>query len=665
MWTDNETDLDLLGFKVHADLLRCVVTDPKLLPATIGVFADWGGGKTSLMKMLQCSLEPDHWPEGSPEKARYEKTACLYFNGWLFEGYDDAKSAILGSVLVALGEHARFGPQVRDKCVSLLKSVNWMRVASLGLKHVAVPAIAAFASGGTSLVPALIGSLGSLLPWRNSQPDDTPIDQSLGPQAHDTEGAKIDWETLLKNDQSPAGPLDVRSFRVKFAKMLKDSKIESLVVLIDDLDRCSPERIIENLEAIKLFLNVDNTAFVIGADPRIVRHAIAWKYRQQGDLRSETDSEGQDSVVTDYLEKLIQYPYRLPRLSPAEIETYMALLFCRSHLTDESFARTVAACDQQRSENRYGTFGYAAVQDALNRNGTPTPPDGLLDALTFCAASAPLITEGLKGNPRQVKRFLNAFILRKQLAEVAKLTNITDAVLVKLMILEYSQEKQFRQLFGWQACQNGEPKEIVELEKILREPNGNMNDEEGAKKISPEWAGSLPRRWIAMQPPLSGVDPRDYFWVARDRLQTTLTGLSMVPPVVRRTFESLISESPAKRQAGLATAAGLAKDEQEGLFRLLEQSIRSKPREKSGYDVFRLLIEAGVSGAAKNYAQALSSVPLDAIPAAVGMDLSTLSAAKPEVAQALASTLTRLEESETRAGAAVQKSRSAKQKQAR
>ncbi len=57
---------------------------------------------------------------------------------------------------------------------------------------------------------------------------------------------------------------DIREFRDKFAAMLAKSDIKTLVILIDDLDRCSPERIIDNLEAIKLFLNVPNTAFVIG-----------------------------------------------------------------------------------------------------------------------------------------------------------------------------------------------------------------------------------------------------------------------------------------------------------------------------------------------------------------------------------------------------------------
>ena len=50
MWPDNETSTDLIGFKVHADLIREVVTDLSMLPVTIGIFGDWGGGKTSIMK---------------------------------------------------------------------------------------------------------------------------------------------------------------------------------------------------------------------------------------------------------------------------------------------------------------------------------------------------------------------------------------------------------------------------------------------------------------------------------------------------------------------------------------------------------------------------------------------------------------------------------------
>ncbi len=647
MWTDNETSLDLLGFRVHADLIRNVVTNPSLLPVTMGVFADWGGGKTSLMKMLEESFEPERWKEDSAERRQCERIACLYFNGWLFEGYDDAKSAILSSVLVALGEHKRFGPKVRDKCASLLKSVNWMRVAHLGLKHVAIPAIAAYATGGASVVPSLLASAGGLLPWSSQtaavSSDSQSASASSNEHIENHESSKIDWEGLIKKDQSSPGPLNVRTFRDEFAGLLKDSDIDSLVVLIDDLDRCSPERIIENLEAIKLFLNVDRTAFVIGADPRIVRHAIAWKYKDHGD----SIEEEAPTVVTDYLEKLIQYPYRLPRLSPAEIESYMALLFCQSHLSEDLFQQAVTACDRQRATNRYTVFGYSAVEAALNGDGRSPLPEDLAKALTFSAGAAPLITEGLKGNPRQVKRFLNAFVLRKELAHVAKLDNIRDDVLVKLMILEYTHEKRFRQVFDWQASQDGIPKEFAKFEYVL-----SGKETEGSKDIvvPEEWSTPQLVRWIRMKPSLSGLDLRDYFWIARDRLQSSMSGISMVPPVVRRVFEGLIGDNTSTKREATTAASTFGDAEVEMLLDLLQRNVQQHPSEKTAYDAFRSLVESNVPGAASRMAQTISDVPPSEIPPAVGGDLLTLCKAKPELDPTFAGLLADLKKTNTKVG---------------
>ena len=121
-------------------------------------------------------------------------------------------------------------------------------------------------------------------------------------------------KSLIKENQDDESTL-VRDFRNDFAEMVEKSSIQKLVVIIDDLDRCTPDRIIENLEAIKLFLNVEKTAFVIGADPRIVRNAIEYRYKSQG----KTDDDASSRLVDDYLEKLIQVPYYLPRLSDSEV----------------------------------------------------------------------------------------------------------------------------------------------------------------------------------------------------------------------------------------------------------------------------------------------------------------------------------------------------------
>src|SRR5262245_12537744 len=109
MWPDNETSTDLLGFDVHANLLRSVITSDAMLPLTVGVFGDWGGGKPSIMKMLEKSLDPEGYAEGTPQHTFRSPIATVYVNTWQFEGYDDAKAALLSAVLLELAAHKRFG----------------------------------------------------------------------------------------------------------------------------------------------------------------------------------------------------------------------------------------------------------------------------------------------------------------------------------------------------------------------------------------------------------------------------------------------------------------------------------------------------------------------------------------------------------------------------
>lgn len=59
MLSDVVTTEYLLGFSVHADLLKEVVTTSKNLPITVGLYGDWGGGKTSVLKILQKKLNEE------------------------------------------------------------------------------------------------------------------------------------------------------------------------------------------------------------------------------------------------------------------------------------------------------------------------------------------------------------------------------------------------------------------------------------------------------------------------------------------------------------------------------------------------------------------------------------------------------------------------------
>jgi predicted KAP-like P-loop ATPase len=93
-----------------------------------------------------------------------------------------------------------------------------------------------------------------------------------------------------------------------------------LVVLIDDLDRCLPETAIETLEAIKLFLFVPRTAFVVAADEAMIEYAVK---RHFPDLPM---GAGALTYARNYLEKLIQVPFRIPAMGLAETKVYIALL---------------------------------------------------------------------------------------------------------------------------------------------------------------------------------------------------------------------------------------------------------------------------------------------------------------------------------------------------
>jgi len=510
MWSDNETTDDLFGFRVHADLIRELIIDPTVLPATIGVYGDWGGGKSSIMQMLR-----DDFEKGSEESG----VAVLYFNGWLFEGYDDAKSALLSSILTSLRDHKRFGPKIKDTAISLLKRVDYMRGMRILFSGALVGGIGA-ATGGVGLAAMLpLLATGALTGAKEAGAD-------AAKEAVGNGSEKVD-EALS----------DIRQFRDDFAKMIAKSDIKTLVILIDDLDRCSPERIIDNLEAIKLFLNVPNTAFVIGADRRIIRQAVAWRYRDA--IKPEGSEEQSDRLVDDYLEKLIQIPYRLPRLSPSEIETYLTLLFCKRYLGKDPFLTICGAAREQRNKDRYSTFGQTQALEVLK---TSSCPPKLQEALQIGASISSQITDVLQGNPRQVKRFLNAFFLRRKLADVAKLSEVKDDVLVKLMLLEYAAPKLFEKLFTEMNGESGLAPFLVGLEpkSAGASPKGISAQDE----LPPDWKPK--ERWLAMEPRLAEVDLRDYMWVTRDRLGSTMSNATMVPPAVRKVLKLVLSEMGQK-----------------------------------------------------------------------------------------------------------------------
>src|SRR6185369_13069710 len=129
------------------------------------------------------------------------------------------------------------------------------------------------------------------------------------------EAAKAGGE-LIKPEEETSPPKEIQALRDDFEATLDALRV-TLVVLIDDLDRCLPETTISTLEAIRLFLFLKNTAFVIAADTDMIKHAVRRHFVGVND----------DVLVTNYFDKLIQVPIRVPPLGTQEVRAYMMLLF--------------------------------------------------------------------------------------------------------------------------------------------------------------------------------------------------------------------------------------------------------------------------------------------------------------------------------------------------
>ena len=596
MWADNETSEDLLGFKVHADLIVDVINDDLVLPVTIGVFGDWGSGKSSILKIIEKELVKDS------EDGFNDGTLVLYFNGWVFEGYDDAKAALLESIIEKFAKHKTLGNKVKDETTKLFKSVKWMRLLGLSFKKVVVPAASAYLTGGVSLIPYLLNEFSQLKP--------TDISEKL-----QGAGAEGFLSGILKKNEEDEMTL-VRDFREDFKKMLDKSEVEKLVVIIDDLDRCTPDRLIENLEAIKLFLNVDKTAFIIGADPRIVRHAIELRYKTDG-IENSSDSESRNErIVSDYLEKLIQIPYYLPKLTDNEVETYLSLLFCQRELGN-NFEKVVTAFNANRENNRYDVFGLGDIDSILE----PDEKAKLTKSVSTIASLAPIITEGLKGNPRQIKRFLNTYSLRDRLVKVAKIKDIKMDILAKLMVLEYSDQSLFRKIYEWQVTQKGEPKEMTELEDFAK-----LDDVEAIKsKYTSDWSGDKIIRWLKAEPKLSNIDLRDYYWITRDQLSTSISGSSLISPHIRSLVKKLIdhgSGSFLNRTITTEVKDKMSEGDYETLISLLEKELTKEPNKREIHEVFIEMMAERCPDIIEVYIRIIKKVDNSKIPFSLRQDLN-------------------------------------------
>jgi hypothetical protein len=529
MWSDNETTVDLLGFDYLVDSLEVVLTRPGLLPLTAGVLGDWGSGKTSLMQMAKQHLDAA------------EGYVTVFFSPWRYEAYEDVKAALMDTILRRL--EVEIPGEAADKKV-LLGRLRGMaarlRTGSVAAAKAGVAAGITYEAAHAGLPPDMVAPVSNVLlagATAAEQAPQVPVDDAV-----------------------PTVEGSVTRFRQEFGQLLDSlDHVKAVVVFIDDLDRCFDDTVIYVFEAIRLFLQVASTAFVLAANRDIVQSAI--------DRRYPAAHEGDPALGKDYLEKIIQIEITVPPLSEPEAETYLNLLFAQLRVGDEKMERLRQAAHDRRVDGQFAVaMNYGIAKEVL-RDISPE----LEGDFAIANRIAPTLSRGLRGNPRQLKRFLNTLLLRLETAQRRGVT-LDPAILAKLMVLEVVASRQFQQLFHWQLAQDGAPEELAVAEGAAR---SDAAIPDGSSGELAAWFGvEAVHAWLTLDPELGGVPLGQYFFFSRDQLAPAAPG-ARLSASLQALLSKLQSPVPAQRRTAVDDAAVLPPEEYALLYTaLLDRAVR-------------------------------------------------------------------------------------------
>jgi len=539
MWADNDTVLDFLNFEGVAYTVAEIVVQANGQPISVGVSGAWGMGKSSMIRLTKAQLEL----RATVERREF---VIVDFNAWLYQGYDDARSALIDVIASKLAEEAERRQTGQDKAKELLQRVEWMRALKFG----------AAIGGAIAGIPpfALLGEgwkfAQQVFSTKPTEPDDeTGGEATAGSTSK--KGDDLELFGLLGGKRVPSPPKEIHLLRRSFEDTIKALGV-TLIVLIDDLDRCLPATTISTLEAIRLFLFLEGTAFVIAADDEMIKVAVSKHF---DGIKSD--------LVMNYFDKLIQVPIKVPALGIQEVRAYMLLLFVDDAIFDRGEVERIrkAVCDQLKR-----SWSGARVDRAFISGLIPQMPSGLSTRLEAADRLAHLMTtaSNIRGNPRLIKRFLNALWIRKTIAR-AQGVSVDEAVLIKLLLFERCGDKNaYEELVKAVAeDKNGKPSVLEEWEEVA--VTG------GRPALTAPWDSEFVEEWLALPPKLADKDLRGALYVsrefaplvfARDRLSSEAAGL----------LEALLTH-PGVAETLAPQLGGLSKTETPVLMeKLLEQA---------------------------------------------------------------------------------------------
>jgi len=318
----------------------------------------------------------------------------------------------------------------------------------------------------------------------------------------------------------------------------------NLLFFIDDLDRCLPEKAVEMLEAIKLFLEVEGTAFVLALDDEVVERGIAHRYRDYADAKHPTawDSiayslkperyreflglyaDNLEEPITghEYMEKIVHLQVRIPRVQEVDVKTYLLEKY-PNIFGAQSMGRENEYADADRAGEAFGELEEKLEEQTGDKKrsdkggkGRPRPGKDA-GAQSVRTQLLELFADAVPPVPRKLIRATELLSLKIEVARKNGWDPAADEnelyILAQLAIVQLFAPELYRfalknrfftflqRLEGWLEERHGKKSPpsnhcLEELERAYRDagltgkngrlPDSSQEKQEGEEKTSPD-----------------------------------------------------------------------------------------------------------------------------------------------------------------------------------
>ena len=324
-WLGYSAYADALWSRIQTALIKSEGTNAKLGddPLVIGVFGEWGAGKSKLLSLMQ-----DRSRSWANERIGWRKrdggnfglTVPVYFQPWKYEHEEHLHVPILLHILAALKEELEaaqtWGEWAGQVVPSWVTEHMGKVVAAFGMAaNSAAWALDTTVPLASRAGLGIAGALAKWLPKSKKANEEKFADPAATLKFEDSGRYFYEIHEILKAITRPR----------QHGKYLQGVNLSAdlpinFVIFIDDLDRCLPEKAVQTLELIKTIFNAESFAFVLALDDEVIERGIGHRYKEY-----QLVGKKPEMPITgfEYLEKIVHVPFRLPALTRAQASEFV------------------------------------------------------------------------------------------------------------------------------------------------------------------------------------------------------------------------------------------------------------------------------------------------------------------------------------------------------